>query len=90
VKTWLLALYSYTFGMIAMFVTLTIYSLVMSDWMELFHWIRALVTIPVTPVGLPFFIGSVYGAKKYFDKVSQKRYSILRREDLCNQQNDKL
>lgn len=71
-KFWKLALHSYLYGMLAMFVTLLVYSLVMSDWMELFYWARALVTIPVTPVGLPFFIGSMYGAKKYFDKVSQK------------------
>lgn len=71
-KWWKLYLHSYLYGTATMFVTLLIYSAVMSDWMEIIHWARALVTLPVTPVGLPFFIGAMYGAKKYFDKVSQK------------------
>lgn len=71
-KVWKLVLHSYLYGMATMFLFLLTYSWLAKDWWELWYWIQAIVMIPVTPVGLPFFIGSMYGAKKYFDKLSQK------------------
>lgn len=72
-KTFLkLSTVAYFCGMFTMFMTLVVYSAITDDWMEICHWIRAIVTLPVTPVGLPFFIGAMVGLTVYVDKMSQK------------------
>ncbi len=71
-KTWKLFLHAYLYGTATMFAFMILLTVFDNSPWNLLYWLQAIVTVPVTPVGLPFFIGSIYGCKKYFDKLSQK------------------